>query len=229
MFKLPELPYDDHALEPVISAETMGFHHGHHHKKYVDTLNKLLADTGETAADLETVVRRASRDPDAAKLFHNAAQAWNHTFFWTCMAPGRARPEGDLAAAIARAFGGHDALRASFVDQGAAHFGSGWVWLAAQGETLKVLTTHDGDNLLTQDGLTPLIACDLWEHAYYLDYQHDREAYLEAWFDGLPNWSFAASQLAAARDGKPLWKHPAPTVKPGTARPEPRSPRDTHA
>ena len=223
MFQLPDLPYDHAALEPVISRDTMHLHHDKHHKKYIDTTNQLLAEQGASPASLEEVVRGAAADGKARKLFNNAAQAWNHTFFWTCMTPRGPAPSGDLAEAIARDFGDMDKLKAEFVKIGAAHFGSGWVWLAAEGGTLKIIDTHDGDDLLTHQGLTPLIVCDLWEHAYYLDHKNDREGFLKAWFDALPNWAFAAEQYTAAQGGAEAWKHPAPSADAGTTGAEVRS------
>lgn len=223
MFQLPPLPYDHAALEPVIGRATMHLHHEKHHQKYVDTTNALLAKQGAGPESLEDVIRAAAGDPDAGKLFDNAAQLWNHTFFWTCMSPKRQAPTGALTGAIDRDFGGLAELKARFVEAGAAHFGSGWVWLAAEGETLKVVDTHDGDDLLTHQGLTPLLACDLWEHAYYLDHMNDREAFLEAWFDALPNWTFAAEQYAAAPGVGESWKHPAPGASSGTGTVEKRS------
>jgi Fe-Mn family superoxide dismutase len=210
MFELPDLPYDHAALEPVISAATMHLHHDKHHKKYVDNTNDLLAKAGRTPASLEDVVREAAGDAASKGLFNNAAQIWNHTFFWVCMTPTKQAPQGDLAKAIDSAFGGLDALKAAFVKEGVGHFGSGWVWLAAEGGALKVLSTHDGEDLLTHSGLTPLIVCDLWEHAYYLDHKNDREGFLKAWFDALPNWDFAAQQYAAAQGKGEIWRHPTP-------------------
>ncbi|HEX5377449.1 MAG TPA: superoxide dismutase [Phenylobacterium sp.] len=213
MFTLPDLAYDHAALEPVISRATMHLHHDKHHRAYVDALNKLLDEQGAAPASLEEVVRRAAGDPAAAKLFNNAAQAWNHTFFWTAMSPRRQAPDGQLAVAIASAFGGLAALRAAFVEEGTTHFASGWVWLAAEGASLKVLSTHDAEDLLIHKGLTPLLVCDLWEHAYYLDHKNDRKAFLEAWFDALPDWSFAQQQYAAARGEKAPWTHPGPVTQ----------------
>lgn len=210
MFKLPDLPYDRAALEPVISARTLGFHHDKHHAKYVETLNALLSEAEEAPADLESLIRRTHGDPARKKLFNNAAQTWNHTFFWTCMSPQAQEPSGPLADAIVSAFGDREALKTRFVEAGAGHFGSGWVWLAAEGATLKILATHDADDALTQDGVVPLLVCDLWEHAYYLDYQNKRDGFLGAWFDALPNWAFAGRQYAAACGDGPAWKHPAP-------------------
>ncbi len=223
MFELPPLPYDHAALEPVIGRATMHLHHGKHHQKYVDTTNKLLAEKGEQPASLEDVIRGAAGKPEARKLFNNAAQAWNHTFFWTCMSPKAQAPTDGLAEAIDRHFGGLAELKAKFVELGAAHFGSGWVWLAAEGDKLKVLDTHDGDDLLTHQGLTPLLVCDLWEHAYYLDHKNDREAFLKAWFDALPNWAFAGEQYAAAQGAGEIWRHPEPVSSSGTVAAEKRS------
>lgn len=222
MFQLPDLPYDHAALEPTISRDTMHLHHEKHHKKYVDTANQLIAEKGWTGLALEEVVRRAAAE-QARKLFNNAAQAWNHTFFWTCMTPRAGKPQGALAEAIDRDLGGLETLKAEFVKIGAAHFASGWVWLAAEGGTLKIVDTHDGDDLLTHQGLTPLLVCDLWEHAYYLDHKNDREAFLKAWFDNLPNWSFAARQYDAARGQGEIWKHPEPVQTSGTTDAQARS------
>ena len=212
MFELPPLPYDHAALEPVISRATMNLHHEKHHKKYIDTLNELLAKAGAAPKSLEEVIRDAFGDDAATKLFNNAAQAWNHTFFWTAMTTRRQKLDGALLQAVARDFGGLDALKAAFVKAGNAHFGSGWVWLAAEDDSLKVLSTHDAEDLLVHRGQTPLLVCDLWEHAYYLDHKNDREGFLGAWFDTLPNWSFAQSQYAAARGEGKAWTHPAPVV-----------------
>jgi len=218
MFILPELPYRPDALTPVISAETLRFHHGKHHKTYVDTLNRLLDETGATPARLEDVVREAADDPRKAKLFNNAAQAWNHGFFWVCMAPAGTGPGEDLAWAIDAAFGDLASLKAAFVKAGVEHFGSGWVWLMAEGDRLSVISTHDAANPLTQDGPVPLLVCDLWEHAYYLDHQNDRKGFLEAWFDRLANWRLADDQFDAARGRGAAWTYPAPASTTGTAR-----------
>jgi Fe-Mn family superoxide dismutase len=208
MFSLPDLPYPYDALEPVISDRTLHFHHDKHHATYVKTLNELLEKTGKSPSSLEAVIRDAAKVGDK-KLFNNAAQAWNHSFFWVAMTREREQPQGDLAAAIKASFGDLDALKTAFVAEGAGHFGSGWVWLVAdKSGALKVRSTHDADDTLTQDGLTPLLVCDLWEHAYYLDHQNDRKGFLEAWFDALPHWSFAGFQLKAARGDGQAWHHP---------------------
>lgn len=210
MFILPELPYAADALEPVVSARTFSFHHGKHHKAYVDMLNKLLEDTGEKPADLESVVKASAGDPAKKKLFNNAAQAWNHGFFWDSMTPTKQEPSGDLAAAIEADFESIAKLKEAFVTEGVGHFGSGWVWLVHEGGKLKVISTHDADDTLPKPGVTPLLVCDLWEHAYYLDHQNNRKGFLETWFDTVANWSLAASQLEAAKAGNEGWKYPAP-------------------
>lgn len=208
MFQLPPLPYDHAALEPVISDATMHLHYDKHHKKYVDTTNQILAEKGWDVKTIEEVVARTAGDANARKLFNNAGQVWNHTFFWNCMINGAATPQGELAAAIEKQFGDLASLKAEFVKEGVGHFGSGWVWLAAEGEQLSVLSTHDGDNLIPREGVVPLLVCDLWEHAYYLDHKNDRESFLKAWFDTLPNWNFADDQYAAARGQGESWRHP---------------------
>lgn len=210
MFALPELPYPHDALEPVMSERTLRFHHDKHHAAYVRTLNELLKASGKSPPTLEAAILDARKSNDR-KLFNNAAQAWNHSFFWTSMAPRPETPVGDVAAAIDDAFGDLDSLKKAFVEEGASHFGSGWVWLTAQKDGgMSLLCTHDAENTLSHADLTPLLVCDVWEHAYYLDSQNDRKAYLTAWFDGLANWRFAASQYAAAQGSGEPWSHPAP-------------------
>jgi Fe-Mn family superoxide dismutase len=204
MITLPELPYDYEALQPTISADTLHVHHDKHHAKYVETANKLAAEAGLDGRSVEEIVAEAERR-GLTKLFNNAAQAWNHAFFWSCMTPERRAPGGDLARAIESAFGGQDGLRAKFVQEGADHFASGWVWLAADGASLSVLSTHDGGTL-AHDSRTPLLVCDVWEHAYYLDYQQDRKTFLEQWFDMVAHWGFAESQFAAAQGRHAPWR-----------------------
>jgi Fe-Mn family superoxide dismutase len=206
MFTLPDLPYGYDDLAPTMSSETLHLHHDKHHARYFAVMNDILKDQADVGS-LEDVVVKAAKE-GAKKLFNNAAQAWNHTFYWHSMAAAKSAPEGDLADSIVAAYGGLEGLKTKFVDEGAAHFGSGWVWLAASkaGE-LTVVQSHDGENLLTTE-LTPLLVCDLWEHAYYVDYKNDRAAFLKAWFDALPNWSLAASQLAAAKGEGEVWTHP---------------------
>jgi Fe-Mn family superoxide dismutase len=210
MFELPDLPYAYEALEPVISGKTMRFHHDKHHKAYVETTNTLLKDANAAPESLEAVIGAAKASANA-KLFNNAAQAWNHAFFWNAMAPGAAKPDGDLAAAIKSAFGDLASLKKKFVEDGVAQFGSGWVWLTAdKAGKLQVVATHDAGEPAEDGGEVPLLVCDVWEHAYYLDHQNDRKGFLEAWFDALANWSFAAKQLAAAHGQGEAWRYPRP-------------------
>ena len=210
MFAVPILPYKYDALEPTISARTLHFHHDKHHVGYVNTVNKLLEFDGNDQKSLESIIVGADRADDDA-LFNAAAQAWNHSFFWASMAPRATRPTGDLATAIDEAFGGLDGLKAGLVAEGVGQFGSGWIWLVADGGGgLRLIATHDADSAVILADVTPLLVCDLWEHAYYLDHQNDRAAFLTAWFDNLANWPFAAKQFAAARDLGEAWRHPLP-------------------
>ena len=213
MFKLPDLPYAYDALQPAMSAVTLHLHHDKHHAAYVKTTNELVETEGLKASSLEDLVAQA-RQGGKTKLFNNAAQAWNHAFFWNCMSPGGQTPTGELAHAITRAFGGVEELKRQFVEAGVAHFGSGWVWIEAQGQDLKVVSTHDGEDTLDQAGVVPILTCDLWEHAYYLDYKNDRKGFLETWFDALPDWDFASHQLRAARGGGKPWRYPPPEADP---------------
>jgi Fe-Mn family superoxide dismutase len=212
MFKLPDLPYAYNALEPVLSETTMRTHHDKHHAKYVDTVNSLLAETGETSASLEDVVRDAVAH-NKTKLANNAGQAWNHAFFWEAMTPVQSAPATALVKAIDTAFGGFDAFKDEFVKQGTAHFGSGWVWLVAKGDKLSVITLHDGAAPLIEAGVTPILTCDVWEHAYYLDFKNDREGFLKLWIAKLANWSFADAQFAAATGDGEGYRYPAALAK----------------
>jgi Fe-Mn family superoxide dismutase len=221
MFSLPDLPYAYDALEPVISGRTLHFHHDKHHATYVKTVNTLLEEAGKSPAALEEVIREAKSAGDK-KLFNNAAQAWNHSFFWAVMSAQPAKPSSALASAVDGAFGNLEGLKKAFVTEGAGHFGSGWVWLVADLKGgLQVRSTHDAEDMVTQTELTPLLVCDLWEHAYYLDHQNDRKGYLEAWFDALPNWEFAAFQYAAAQGRGEAWRHP--EALPATAKAQARA------
>ncbi|MGQ0553582.1 MAG: superoxide dismutase [Planctomycetota bacterium] len=197
-FRLPPLPYSTAALEPHISRLTLRTHHGHHHRAYVEKLNAALRGTRKAAWSLERLVRAGS-----GPLFNHAAQAWNHEFCWHSLRPaGGPRTPVALSDAITRSFGGLSALRTEFTEAALAHFGSGWAWLVVQpsrgsrgssGGRLAVLTTHDAETPL-RTGPLPLLCCDLWEHAWYLDRRHDKAAYLEAFWK-LANWSFAAANL----------------------------------
>ena len=206
MFRLPELPYAYEALSPVVSADTLHFHHDKHHAKYVEVMNGILAQKEAEPPRLEDVVRQAAgREP---KLYNNAAQTWNHAFFWDSMTPGGAQPSDALRDAAERAYGGWDQFRAKFVQEGADHFASGWNWIVARKGAIEILSTHDAGTFDQFEGATPLLVCDVWEHAYYLDHQNDRKRFLEQWFDGLANWSLADRQLSAAQGSGEAWRYP---------------------
>lgn len=208
MFTLPNLPYAPDALEPTVSRTTMETHWGKHHRTYVDKTNELTDKAGLQDQALEDVVRQAAAGKESnPKLFNNAGQAWNHGFFWQSMTPDRTQPTGAFASAIDEAFGGLADLKARFVDEGVNHFASGWAWVMYRGGQLEVISTHDADTALLRDG-TPLLVCDLWEHAYYLDYKQDRKGFLETWFDSVANWRFAASQYEVATSGGKGWRYP---------------------
>ena len=193
-FTLPPLPFKDDALAPVISAQTLGFHHGKHHKTYVDNLNKAVAGTEYAAMSLEKVVQATAGKADQTALFNNAAQAWNHTFHWNSLRAGAAAPAGKLKARLEASFGSVDAARKALHEAATKQFGSGWAWLVADGEKLEVVKTGNADTPLTQ-GKKPLLTIDVWEHAYYLDYQNRRADYVQAVLDKLLNWAFAESNL----------------------------------
>ncbi|MGQ9662741.1 MAG: superoxide dismutase [Kiritimatiellia bacterium] len=194
VFTLPPLPYAKSSLEPYISSRTMEFHYGKHHQAYVDNLNKLLSPD-LARLSLEEVIRTTAGRPDKMALFNNAAQVWNHTFFWNCMKPnGGGVPTGKLAEKISAAFGSYEAFRTAFTDAAVAVFGSGWAWLVQDGETLRIVKTSNGDTPIAH-GQTPILTCDVWEHAYYLDYQNRRRDFVQAFLEHLVNWDFAALQL----------------------------------
>jgi Fe-Mn family superoxide dismutase len=198
MISLPPLPYQHDALEPAMSADTLHYHHDKHHAAYVEKTNTFAGKAGVDGKPLEEIIAHA-REKEDTKLFNNSAQAWNHAFFWHSMRPNPDKPEGALAKAIDDRFGGLDGLKEKFVAEGVGHFASGWVWLVAEGDKLGVTSTHDAGTLADGGQGVPLLVCDVWEHAYYLDRQNDRKAYLEAWFDDLANWGFAAEQFDAAQ------------------------------
>lgn len=194
---LPPLPYPDNALEPVISARTIGFHYGKHHKAYVDNLNKLVAGTPMADMSLEQVIEASAGSAEHTGLFNNAAQVWNHTFYWNGMRPnGGGKPGNELMARIDEDFGGYDAMRKELVTAASTQFGSGWAWLVEDAGKLKVVKTGNADNPLTK-GMKPLFTIDVWEHAYYLDYQNRRADYIDAVLDKLVDWDFVAANLAA--------------------------------
>jgi superoxide dismutase, Fe-Mn family len=198
-FELPPLPYPTHALEPYTSAKTLEFHHGKHHQAYVTTLNALTKDTPLANQSLEAVIHATANDASKVSIFDNAAQAWNHAFFWNCMrAEGGGPPGGELAAAIDRSFGGLDKFHAQFKQAATTEFGSGWAWLVLDGDVLKITKTSNAANPLSQ-GQTALLTCDVWEHAYYLDYQNRRPDFVQGFLDHLVDWDFVARNIAKAR------------------------------
>jgi len=196
--ELPPLPYAQDALAPVISAETLSFHYGKHHKAYVDNLNKLVAGTDLADTPLEKVIAATAGKADKAGLFNNAAQIWNHTFFWNSLKPGGGgAPTGAVAKGIDAAFGSFDNFKKEFANAAMTQFGSGWAWLVADKGQLKVVKTPNAETPLTS-GLTPLLTIDVWEHAYYLDYQNRRADFVAAVIDKLLSWEFANANLARA-------------------------------
>ncbi|MDS3860394.1 superoxide dismutase [Thermosynechococcaceae cyanobacterium BACA0444] len=196
-FQQPPLPFDFGALEPYgMSGRTFEFHYGKHHKAYVDNLNKLTQDTELADKSLEDVIRISFSDPSKAGIFNNAAQVWNHTFFWNSLKPaGGGVPTGELAARLESAFGSFDEFKKQFSTAAATQFGSGWAWLVSEGGTLKVTKTPNAENPLVH-GQVPLLTLDVWEHAYYLDFQNARPGFIENFLSKLVNWDFVAQNLA---------------------------------
>ena len=192
---LPPLPYVKNALDPVISANTLEFHYGKHHKGYVDTLNKLIAGTDFADLPLEKLIAETSGKADKAAIFNNAAQAWNHAFYWRSMRPnGGGVPPAALKHKIDASFGNLDACKKELAAAATTQFGSGWAWLVLAGDKLKVVKTANAETPLTK-GMTPLLTIDVWEHAYYLDFQNRRADYVDAVLDELINWGFATDNL----------------------------------
>ncbi len=194
-FTLPALPYADNALDPVISSNTLGFHYGKHHKAYVDNLNKLVAGTEFEAMSLEDVIRKTAGVADKAGMFNNAAQIWNHTFYWNSLKPnGGGAPTGAVKAKIEAAFGSYEKFAEDFAQAAVTQFGSGWAWLVAEGSEVKLVKTANAEVPFTK-GQTPLLTIDVWEHAYYLDWQNRRPDYAKAVIEKLLNWDFANANL----------------------------------
>ncbi|WP_373693269.1 superoxide dismutase [Desulfobulbus sp.] len=192
---LPALPYAENALEPVITANMIGFHYGKHHKGYVDNLNKLIAGTEYADLPLEKIITSASGLLDKTAIFNNAAQIWNHTFYWNSMSPkGGGEPPAALKQRIDASFGSVDACKKELAGAAVSQFGSGWAWLVLDGDKLKVVKTSNADTPLTM-GVKPLLTVDVWEHAYYLEYQNRRADYVNAVLDKLINWQFAAQNI----------------------------------
>lgn len=200
-FTLIDLPYAESALAPAISAETLSFHHGKHHQTYIDKMNAAIEGTPHADAALEAIVADARGSNQG--LFNNAAQSWNHGFYWHSMAASETAPSADLAAKIDAAFGSMDELKAQLKVRGVGHFASGWVWLAEKDGALSIEETHDGDTL-ADSGFNPLLVIDVWEHAYYIDHQNKRPAYLDAVVDGKLNFAFASDNLARGS----AWTYP---------------------
>ena len=201
----PPLPYELDALEPHITAETQQFHHGKHHKAYVDHLNKAILGTAYATQTLEEIVAGSHKNGDV-EIFHNAAQAWNHGFYWNCLRgkPGKGA-SGELASAITKAFGSTDGLIKELKTVGEKHFGSGWAWLVLEDGELHVTSTHDAETPIAMTGkVIPLLTIDVWEHAYYLDWQNARPKYLDAVLANLINWEFANENFARKRP----WQYP---------------------
>ena len=200
-FQLPELPYGKDALAPHMSAETLEFHHGKHHKAYVSKTNELLEkEGGLSGASLTQVIREATRGGNA-KLFNNAAQLWNHSFFWECLAPAEGqRPSGKLAHLIDDGFGNTEALVQKLQEEAVNHFASGWAWLVLDRGSLRIVSLHDADTPVAHEGMVPLFTLDVWEHAYYIDYRNERPKFAAAVLQNIVNWDFVGQNL----DGRGL-------------------------
>lgn len=192
---LPELPYKPDALEPYISARTLDFHHGKHHNAYVTNLQKLIAGTDMENMALEDIIKKSAGDAAKAGIFNNSAQVWNHSFYWKCMKPnGGGKPGAKLSDMINKAFGGFDKFIEEMKNAATTQFGSGWAWLVLEGGALKVMKTGNADTPMVH-GAKALLTIDVWEHAYYLDYQNRRPDYVATFLDKLVNWEFVESQL----------------------------------
>jgi len=192
---LPDLPYDKDALAPHITSRTLNFHYGKHHQAYVENLNKLVEGTDLVGESLEIIIRKTTGNSDKAGIFNNAAQVWNHTFYWRSMKPGGGGSStGPIAQKIASDLGGHDKFVQEFKNAALTQFGSGWAWLVLRDGELKIMKTSNADTPIAH-GLKPLLTVDVWEHAYYLDYQNRRGDYLDSFIKDLINWDFVNSNL----------------------------------
>ena len=193
-FTLPELPYDRNALEPHMSGETLDFHYGKHHKAYVDKTNQLLAAKGGSGSLIEVV--QQARSGGDGKLFNNAAQLWNHSFFWQCLAPAnQQKPGGKLMRMINESFGTADDMLKALQEEAVNHFASGWAWLVLDRDTLKITSLHDADTPLVHEGMKPLFTLDVWEHAYYIDYRNERPRFAQTVLSNIVNWDFVEQNL----------------------------------
>lgn len=186
--ELPPLPYAENALEPHVSARTLSFHHGKHHKAYVDKTKALIEGSDLEGKSVEEIIEGARAKGDQ-KLLNQSGQVWNHSFFWQCMSPQGGRPSPEAEALIKTSFDSVDAFKAAFKTEAVDHFASGWAWLCADGDKVVVTSLHDGDCPVGTK-LTPLLTCDVWEHAYYLDYQNERAKFVQAFLDHLIDWDF---------------------------------------
>lgn len=192
---LPKLPFDNGALAPHISERTIEFHYGKHHKTYVEKTNSLIEGTDLAGQDLETIIKKTSNDASRSGIFNNAAQAWNHAFYWNCLKPGGGgAPSGAIAQKIVSAFKSYDKFTEQFKNAGVTQFGSGWAWLVLKDNNVEIMKTSNADTPIAH-GLKPLLTADVWEHAYYLDYQNRRPDYLTAFVQHLINWDFVNSLL----------------------------------
>jgi Fe-Mn family superoxide dismutase len=195
-FQLPELPYSKDALAPVMSAETLEYHWGKHHRAYVNKTNELIGDQQQlSGASLIEVVREAKSSGNN-KLFNNSAQLWNHSFFWQCLAPSQGqKPSGRLAQLIQDGFGSEDALLQKLQEEAVNHFSNGWAWLVLDRDQLRVTSLHDADTPIVHDGMVPLFTLDVWEHAYYIDYRNERPRFATTVLSNIVNWEFVAENL----------------------------------
>ncbi len=194
-FTLPELPFASDALGEIMSAETLAYHHGKHHKAYVDKTNGMLADKGLEGASLTQVIRAARERGDAA-LFNNSAQIWNHSFYWQCLTPATGqRPTGQLGEMIDEAFGSIDGMLEKLKAEAVGHFSNGWAWLVLDRDSLKITSLHDADSPVVYDGMKPLLTLDVWEHAYYIDYRNARPDFADKVLSNIINWEFVAQNL----------------------------------
>jgi superoxide dismutase, Fe-Mn family len=193
-FKVPPLPYEAAAFAPHMSAETFAFHHGKHHQAYVDKTNELAKEAGKDDLSLVDLIGKAKKGP----LFNNAAQLWNHSFFWQCLSPDPQKPSKALQIMIDDAFGSTAAMTKAFAEEATEHFGSGWAWLVLKGDKLAITSLHDADTPVAHDGMKPLFTLDVWEHAYYIDYRNERPKFIDAVLKNCVNWDFVAENL----DGK---------------------------
>jgi superoxide dismutase, Fe-Mn family len=195
-FSLPDLPYGRGDLAPHISEETLNYHHGKHHQAYVTNLNGLIEGTDLADKSLEEIIKVAAADKSKSGLFNNAAQVWNHTFYWHSMKPnGGGKPTGKIADKIESDLGGYDQFVKDFKAAGGGQFGSGWAWLVLKDGKLAITKTPNAETPLTEAGVTPILTMDVWEHAYYLDYQNSRPNYMDAFINNLINWDFANTNL----------------------------------